>query len=111
MVVFAFGLAFKIPSVFEWRLFLHGLIGNMQERTFSGFCPDKLCPLLFSLPGGFLNVMPECKPLSSEFYLDEFDFDDFCACDEGADVSGIVEDKRDSFGVLGNRIVAVDYGG
>lgn len=93
--------AFKFPSCVEWRLFLQGLLANMQEKKFSGFHPD-LCPVKFSIPGGFLIVMPRCKPLSRDEYEDNLiELSDF----------GIpVEPKLDSVGWLNGKIVAVDYG-
>lgn len=98
--------AFKFPTFVEWRLFLKGLLGNIQETQFSPLS-KQLCPVLFSIPGGFLVVMPRCKPLT----LDEFsnlDYESFIY--KTPDLVLPVENKLDSFGLYEGRIVAVDYG-
>jgi len=98
--------AIKVPRVvYGWRMFLCGLLANMQEREFSRAGWPELCPVLWSLPGGWLVVMPRCRPLN--------DFEWACFISESFTTGERivpVEHKRDSFGVLDNRIVAVDYG-
>lgn len=94
--------AVKVPQVVEWRLFLLGLLANMQEVRFSTMRHERLCPVLWSLPGGFLLVMPRCTPLSAEEYCAELV--------ELMDWPLPVENKVDSVGRLDGRIVAVDYG-
>jgi hypothetical protein len=42
----------------SWKHFLYGLLANMQEAQFSKTSWPELCPVLWSLPGGFLVVMP-----------------------------------------------------
>lgn len=92
--------AIKYPSFVQWNLFLQGLLGNMQERVFSGTKDMMLCPVVWSMPGGFLNVMPRCDPITREqfFNIDTEAFPD------------MVEHKLDSYGMLHGNIVAVDYG-
>ena len=99
--------AIKIPRCIEWRLFLHGLLANMQEAHFwRHLRSDKLCPILWRCPGGFLLVMPRAVPLSREEFAT---FDTRAFRCEGTWVVP-VEDKQDSFGWYQGRIVAVDYG-
>lgn len=102
-VVIAGGLCFKTPSMHSWQTFLWGLLGNMQERLFWTTKWPELCPVLFSIPGGWLVVMPKVEPLSD---------DDWEKVNRnwGNMVHVPAELKRDSFGVLDGRIVAVDYG-
>jgi len=100
--------AFKVPALTEWRLFLLGLLANMQERRFSSMRHPKLCPVHWSIPGGWLLVMKRADPLTREEY------EDFCSImddwiDDGEFVVP-VEAKLDSFGRVDGRIVAVDYG-
>lgn len=101
--------AFKLPSLrYGWRPFLRGLIANGIERDWwrSG-CNDGLCPILFSLPLGFLVVMPRCEPVTN---LDDELYESFV---NRVDYTLPVENKEDSFGWLGGdggRLVAVDYG-
>ena len=99
--------AIKIPSFVEWRLFLYGLLGNMQESLWSKCGIDRLCKVLFSIPGGFIVVMERAEPLTREEF-DKFDYDGFIKdCDL---CLTFIENKYDSFGKIGGKIVAVDYG-
>lgn len=100
--------AIKIPSVRSWRLFLTGLLANMQEATFGRMGRTELCPVRFHIPGGWLLVMPRVRVLSD---------DEFKAISwrEHLDADGsmirLAEYKPDSFGWLDGRLVAIDYGG
>lgn len=107
LVVIIGDTAFKFPYPFSWRRFLLGLLANMTERTWWGFTQDvRLCPIRFSLPGGFLNVMPRCEALQpsdklgdtyADYYIRRYD-----------DLP--VENKADSFGYYQGNLVAIDYG-
>jgi hypothetical protein len=106
-IVFLVGkYAIKIPNVSYWRTFLYGLLGNMQEVAFSTLRSEKLCPVVFSFPGGFLLIMPRAEPISQE----EFEAIEPTVWNEedGFVVPG--EHKWDSYGRLNGRIVRVDYG-
>lgn len=106
-IVVLFGpWAFKIPSLTEWRLFLLGLLANMQESTFSKAGWPELCPVLFSLPGSFLVVMRRAREMTDQEFLG---FDVGKWVDRG-EYTIPVEFKSDSFGYLDDRIVAIDYG-
>lgn len=100
--------AFKVPNFINgWRLFLQGLLANMQEREFSRAYFEKLCPVVWSIPGGWLVVMPRCRVMTdAEFQA--FDAKSFV---DGPDYVVPAEAKSDSFGYLDGRIVAIDYGG
>jgi hypothetical protein len=106
LVVLTRRFAFKVPNPSEWRLFLHGLIANMQERQFSKAGWPELCPVKFALPLGFLVVMDRAQPMTREQW-DAFDAEAFCTKD---DYCIPAELKMDSFGWLRGRAVAVDYG-
>lgn len=97
--------AIKVPRMTTWRTFLNGLLANMQEREFSRAGWPELCPVLFSIPGGWLVVMRRAAPLTDA---------EWCTVHpewaERGEYVVPVELKRDSFGVLGGRIVAIDYG-
>lgn len=105
---------FKFPSLRSWKMFLQGLLGNMQEREWSGFSP-RLCPVKFALWGGFLNVMPYAQPLSDAEWatLDKVTFNQVRRGPDGTYLP--VEHKRDSFGWLEDAegepvLTIVDYG-
>jgi hypothetical protein len=105
--VFLLGkFAIKIPAMAEWRLFLLGLLANMQEALFSKTKWPELCPVLFSIPGGFMVIMPRAEPLTREEFHN-FEFDTWISQDE---YRVPAENKLDSFGKLDGKIVAVDYG-
>lgn len=94
--------ALKLPRFTEWRLFLRGLLANMQEAMFGRSGMAGFCPVLFALPGGFLVVMPRCEPL-------EYEIDYAAFCDRG-DYRIPAEYKSESFGLLDGEVVAIDYG-
>jgi hypothetical protein len=99
--------AIKIPKlIYGWQKFLCGLLANMQEATFARAGWPELCPVVFSIPGGWLVVMRRAEPLSDAEW-EAFDAPAFC------ETTGYLipaEFKQDSFGMLDGRIVAVDYG-
>lgn len=99
-------LAWKVPRMSTWRTLLNGLLANMQEREFSRTGWPELCPVLFSLPGGWLVVMARCRPLDDAEWC-YFEYELFT---EHPDYTIPVEPKQDSFGWLDGRVVAVDYG-
>ncbi|QSA96603.1 hypothetical protein [Methylococcus sp. EFPC2] len=99
-------MAIKVPRLSTWRTFLNGLLANMQEREFWRTRWAELCPVLFSLPGGWLVVMPRAKPLTDADWC-AFDTEEFIERSDGVIP---VEEKQDSFGWLNGRIVAIDYG-
>ena len=102
--------AIKIPQFrYGWKNFLYGLLANLQERTFAKAGWPELCPVAFSLPGGWLVVMQRAEPLTREEWF-SFDSLDFCER-EGREYCIPAERKMDSFGKNDGRIVAVDYGG
>ena len=99
-------IALKIPRLTEWRLLLCGLLANMQERQFSRTGWPELCPVLWSIPGGWLVVMRRAREMTD----DEFAGFDSLAWMTRTDGLVPVEEKCSSFGWLNGSIVAVDYG-
>lgn len=79
----------------------------MQERELGTMDLEELCPVLFSLPGGWLVIMPRARSMPDEQW-EKFDCVAFVNRPDKACVP--VEMKQDSFGLLGTRVVAVDYG-
>jgi len=100
-----FSWAIKIPSFHSWKHFLWGLLANMQEREFSATGWPELCPIEFSIPGGWLVIMPRATPLfDHEWESVRADWA------ERGDYTVPVEMKQDSFGILDGKLVVVDYG-
>jgi hypothetical protein len=100
--------AIKAPRLNSWRQFLWGLLANLQEAEWSRTRWPQLCPVLWSIPGGLLLVMRRAHELTADEFA-AFDVDAFRGSVPGATLP--VENKRDSFGWLNGRVVAVDYGG
>lgn len=100
--------AVKIPQIkYTWRHFLQGLLCNMQEVLFYSTKDERLCPILWHIPGGWMVVMKRCKPLTDT----EFNNIDMANTFWNNTPYKIpVEYKIDSFGKLDGKIVAVDYG-
>ena len=99
---------FKIPSLHSYKNFLYGLLANMQESEFSSvsYFRPYLCPVVFSLPLGFLVVMPTIEIL---------EWDKTCVgylylYSHRKDFTIPAECKPDSWGRLNGKLVAVDYG-
>lgn len=96
----------KFPRLISWKHFLTGLLANLQEKRFAVSDWQELCPVLLSCPFGFWLIMPYAQPLSDSDWL-EFNYKKFV---DRVNYCVPVENKRDSFGVLNDRIVAIDYG-
>ncbi len=107
-VIYIGGFAFKIPSLYNYKRFLRGLLSNMQEIEFSHVVEfkEKLCPILYHLPFGFLIVMPRVRVLN-EGEISKEELNKFCRVKEG---NIPAELKSDSFGYYKGRLVAIDYG-
>ena len=103
--------AIKIPSLYDWKHFLWGLLGNLNEIQFSKISDaefkDKLCPIKFYIPGGFLIAMLKADKLSTAD-INQFNAAEFCTLKNGYMIPA--EFKTDSFGKLNNKIVCIDYG-
>jgi hypothetical protein len=102
--------AIKLPALRHgWAKFLYGLLSNIDEARFACMANEfALCPTIFAMPGGWLNIQPRCQTLSdAEWRLiawierdDKRDTWQGMSCDF----------KRDNFGTLNGRIVLLDYG-
>lgn len=99
--------AFKLPNFTDgWKLFLNGLLANMQERQFGETKWPKLCPILFSIAGGWLVVMRRVREMTREEFLS---FDSRSWADCGPYIIPC-EHKANSFGWLNGAVVCIDYG-
>ncbi len=90
----------------------------MQEIAHSTMKDNRICPILFYIPGGWITVMPRCTPLTNEEFstlnIDRFweqKFEKICGHTVFFGECKIpCEHKIDSFGWLNGQIVAIDYG-
>jgi len=91
--------AIKIPTFRSWSLFLHGLLANMQEAFWWSATHDsRLCPVRFSVPGGFLVIMERANPVENE----NIPYEEY----EGLPL----DPKPTNFGMLRGKLVLLDYG-
>lgn len=90
--------AIKIPSLRSWRDFLFGLLNNMHEAQAQRSEPF-YCPVLWAAPLGLAIVMPRVRVLTDQ---------EWPAVTLPA--GGCAEHKPSSWGWLGDRLVAIDYG-
>jgi hypothetical protein len=98
---------YKLPNFLSgWKLFLTGLLANMQEASLGSVSLPGLCPVLWSIPGGWLVVMRRARVMTEDEFM-TFDVAAFC---ERLEYAIPVEHKSNSFGYLGGSIVAIDYG-
>ena len=104
-VILTNNYAFKFPYIGRWKNFLLGLLSNMQEVEFNTLKDERLAKVIFHLPLGFLVVMKRAEPLQK---FDKKYFAGFCARKKGLVLP--CELKKDSFGYIDGRLVAIDYG-
>lgn len=107
VVILTKNYALKVPTFESWELFLCGLLSNMSEVVWNVIECENLCPVIWSIPGGFLNVMPRVETfdtyLETDAYMELFgEREDYTLT--------FVENKPNHFGYYKNNIVAVDYG-
>ncbi len=106
--------AIKTPNYRNWRLFLKGILANIQEHEFGRCGFSKLAPVLWISWGGFIVIMPRVEVKSGSagkrclrrwlINLSTLDYG------ERMMYHNIVEQKVDSVGYYKGKIVAVDYG-
>jgi hypothetical protein len=99
--------AFKFPNWETWQLFLCGLLANQEEAIWGRMGQAGVCPVRFSIPGGFLVVMPKCSPIPEAWQWSVEEWEEF-KTRKGYRIN--CECKGDSVGLLNGEVVAVDYG-
>lgn len=105
--------AIKVPRVrYGWSKFLYGLLSNMTEARFKPLA-DKwsLAPVVFAVPGGWLNVQRRCEPIGDDDWNHISHDGEYEAMNGLPYWNGMSCDfKRDNFGTLDGRVVLLDYG-
>jgi hypothetical protein len=100
IVVLVGQYAIKFPSMRSWRDFLFGMLNNMNEADWHGE-HEGYCPVLWRAPLGLAIAMPRASILDDEV---------FEAIGHTLPSIAGAERKASSWGWLGDRVVAVDYG-
>ncbi len=103
-VVFLVGkYAIKFPRVSSWKMFLRGILANLDEKLWYNNSPDewrlKMCPAIMCI-GGFVLVSKRCEPISANAY-DLLDIEYYKPIP--------MDNKISNFGWYQNRVVLVDY--
>ena len=114
-VILAGRYAIKFPSTrYSWRLFLRGLLANMNERDiwrwsgvadWTGVPRNLLARVIWVCPGGWFLVMERADRILTE---EEYDWDLFEAAKKSK--PPISDLKPDNIGIFGSNRKIIDYG-
>lgn len=101
--------AIKFPSFCSWKLFLTGLLCNLQEHTFGRCGFPELANVYWMCPGGWFLIQERVRPIHhiGLFWLHlERMIKDSQLAEEflRSDV------KYSNFGYRGSQLVKLDYG-
>lgn len=99
--------AFKFAYGNNKFYFKQGMLANKQETYYSKLDKERFAKVYLSFPFGLLNICQRADELTKEQFA-SFIFEDFSAI--YFSIYDIVEFKRDSFGIVNGKIVAIDYG-
>ena len=105
--------AIKFPTIrYGWGKFLYGLLSNIDEARFAPLSDHfKLCPTIYSAPGGWMNIQPRCQPLTDdEWHSVELQSDAYSEHGQHTWQGMNCDFKRDNFGTLNGSIILLDYG-
>jgi hypothetical protein len=109
--------AIKIPNFASWEQFLWGLMGNLSEWKWAGYSRTHtreahICPTLWRIPGGFLNVMVRADAVidTDKFWMDYNAMLDEVSISKSIAVDFLKSDaKPHNFGYLDGVLVKIDY--
>lgn len=110
-IVFIFkGFAIKIPVFYRWKNLLLGLLANLNEKEFSTLKREDLAHVFFCSLGGMILIMKTATPISHLTREELFDF--LTKCYENDELKEFIlsDFKLNNFGLIGNKIVKIDYG-
>lgn len=101
----------KVPNIQEYRLFLHGILANIQENTFSKIGRSDLAKVKFCSKFGFILIMERANIISNE--VDASDFFDMINQKYKDDYMKdfmISDLKSSNWGYVNGQLVKIDYG-
>jgi len=100
----------KVPTFLSWRLFLNGLLANMQEELFSGV-DDCLCPVMYSDIFGFVLIMERAYVIPNR--VNNLNFLNYLEAkykNNNMREFILSDSKPSNWGILEGRLVKIDYG-
>ena len=100
----------KIPTFASWKLFLNGVLANLQERQFSNMQNENLASVFFSDPIGLFIVMEKVREVKHRglFFLELERL--VCSSDVHKDF-WISDCKPENYGYnKKNKLVKLDFG-
>ena len=100
----------KIPTIIEYRLFLNGILANLQEKSFSGIHSD-LAKVKFCDKLGLILIMEKVDVLSNDINWLDFNnsLKEKYKNDKLKDFL-LSDCKPSNWGYINNHLVKVDYG-
>lgn len=120
IVILLWGLAFKIPNFLKWKMFLLGLQGSMLEADNAKRSSIYLAPMVFVIPGGWLNVMAradrvfadgeEKDPLLIDYFKELLDNRSNSSLQTILDLDCMEVSVPENYGLCKGRVVCIDYG-
>jgi len=100
----------KVPTFLSWRLFLHGLLANMQEELFSGV-NDCLCPVIWADIFGFVLIMKRAYVIPNR--INHLNFCNYLEAkykNNNMREFILSDSKPSNWGILKGNLVKIDYG-
>ena len=100
----------KVPTIQEYRLFLNGLLANLQEKQWSGHHPD-LAKVIFCTKSGLFLIMEKANVISTA--VDTASFQAMIERHyQNDDLRAfmISDAKPSNWGYIGVHLVKIDYG-
>ena len=112
-IVFIFNkIVIKIPNIKEYRLFLHGILANMQEYTFYKRSKrEDLAKVYFISPLGLFIIMRKAK-----VFCNKVNHLNFLNMIEDKYKNDVMKDfmlsdcKVTNWGIINKKLVKIDYG-
>lgn len=112
-IVFIFKqFVIKIPNIQEYRLFLNGLLANLQEKEFSKMNRSDLCHVKFCTKFGLILIMNKAEELdikNIDWLIFKEQLESKYENDQMKEFI-LSDSKPSNWGYINNKLVKIDYG-
>lgn len=115
-IVFIFNrFVIKVPNIREYKLFLQGILSNLQEKTFSGWYVGRLANVYFCDVLGLFLVMEKAEEVTNmnDDELYEYLYRNIynkIPDDDGEKIFMMSDCKVNNWGYINGKLVKIDYG-